>query len=405
MAAVAALVAGAAAVAVAVELSRRRRRRVDATPAQPVRARQGADVDADAAAHGAAHAETPADAGATTRHSSADDAAASLYRVKAAVAKDALASLDLDVERIARESNGELFGDRPADRAPLARVPIHARVPFGFYVDGVLSERECALLVERTVRSGGFSFWSPDPDQRAFRDCETLEVNHPQLAALLWRRLEPAMRGGGDHDDAIDDLTRVRIESQEQDPVRYARDLAGEWVAYGTNACVLFSQYREGGHFAAHTDGFNVLDFDDRSMFSVVLYLNSLPEGAGGQTTFYEDRARDSIARDAAGRLVADEALAIASVRPVAGRACCFFHNTMHQSVVLAPGSGQRKWIIRSDVMYRRNPPLLVEERDRRAYELIREAERVAETDPDQAAALYRRAFKTSWLLGGVYGM
>ena len=282
----------------------------------------------------------------------------------------------------------------------ITRNEIHAtHVPFGFILDGVLSREECAALITELERSGRFSFWNEDPSQRSFRDCDTIELRSESVAKALWDRIKSALKP--------EELT-VRIESAAQDPVRHQRDLEGAWAAQTTNEFVLFTRYGEGGHFAPHTDGFNIVDFDHRSLFSIVLYLNDVAKGDGGETVFFRDEARATLRKDPAqgGIVVADAAMETTAVEPVAGRAVLFFHNTLHQSRPIRPGSRARKYIIRSDVMYRRDPPVLATEADKRAFEEYRQAEALAEKgEGERSAQLYRSAFKKSRTLSRIYGM
>ena len=42
---------------------------------------------------------------------------------------------------------------------------------------------------------------------------------------------------------------------------------------------LLFGKYGPGCHFSPHTDGNNVLDFNNRSLFTVIIYLNTCTNG------------------------------------------------------------------------------------------------------------------------------
>lgn len=52
------------------------------------------------------------------------------------------------------------------------------------------------------------------------------------------------------------------------------QDIEGTWSAYGINHELMFGRYGPGGHFAPHTDGYTVRDFNHRSLYSVIIYLN-----------------------------------------------------------------------------------------------------------------------------------
>ena len=63
------------------------------------------------------------------------------------------------------------------------------------------------------------------------------------------------------------------------------------------------------------------------------------------------------------------------------------------------------KYIIRSDIMYKRVPPILNSDKDKEAYRIIREAEDLAESgDVDGSILLFRRAYKLSPELAAMMG-
>jgi len=274
---------------------------------------------------------------------------------------------------------------------PVTRRAIHRDLPLGFVLEGVLSRDECAAL-DAAFQSLGPSFYAPNPAQKAFRSCDTVEVRMDEFAAALFERMRPCL-----------EASELCVNIDRDDDARAARDLMGRWEACSTTDLVLYSRYGAGGHFAAHTDGFNVVGFDHRSLFSIVLYLNDVEPGQGGETAFFAPSAGKQVAADEQGRLLGT-AQVLATVRPVAGTACVFYHQILHQSQPTLGTADKR--IVRSDVMYKRNPPVLSTERDNEAFALYLEAERMAE-DPAlgaQASELFRKAFKMSQQLAAIHG-
>eukprot|EP00045_Choanoeca_perplexa_P006250 m.53217 g.53217 ORF g.53217 m.53217 type:complete len:65 (+) comp13540_c1_seq6:515-709(+) len=55
--------------------------------------------------------------------------------------------------------------------------------------------------------------------------------------------------------------------------------MEGEWQAVGVNEHLLFARYNDGGHFSPHTDGNNIIDFNYRSMYTLLIYLNTCADG------------------------------------------------------------------------------------------------------------------------------
>ena len=76
----------------------------------------------------------------------------------------------------------------------------------------------------------------------------------------------------------------------QHEPSRWERDIDGDWYPTGShrsvanclsdqlyiglNPILLFGRYEEGGHFAPHTDGNTIIDFNHRSLRSVIIYLS-----------------------------------------------------------------------------------------------------------------------------------
>ena len=76
----------------------------------------------------------------------------------------------------------------------------------------------------------------------------------------------------------------------------------------------------------------------------------------------------------------------------------------MHESIPVGPG--ETKYIIRSDVMYEREPRRLDGPKDKEAFKLIREAEELAGAGSvDEAQRMFRKARRLSPELAAVYGM
>lgn len=287
----------------------------------------------------------------------------------------------------------------------------------GYILDGVLSPDECAALIQAAENvgagEGGFSFWggatAKDADvgrlfrsadaleakqptaeesdvRRLFRSADTLEAKQPELAAELWARMAP-LAGGA-------------IEIAEGSS-RYERDLEGVWEPVGLNEHLLFARYRTGGHFAPHVDGQTELDFDTRSLFSVILYLNDCARGGATRMLLGEQGAATE--RMPNGRLVARTHAVAQVVAPIAGRALVFYQAALHDGQPV--GDGAEKYIVRTDIVFRRRQPLCVSEADLRAYGLYRRArDEEAAGRCSEAADLFRLAFKTSRVIALAYG-
>jgi predicted 2-oxoglutarate/Fe(II)-dependent dioxygenase YbiX len=104
----------------------------------------------------------------------------------------------------------------------------------------------------------------------------------------------------------------------------------GSWRIVGLNERFRFYRYDLGQFFAPHFDGaFNRND-DERSWLTFMIYLNDAC--TGGETIFL-DRVPPL------------------TVVPESGKALVFLHRQLHTGAEVIEG---RKYVLRSDVMYRR---------------------------------------------------
>ncbi|CEM04133.1 unnamed protein product [Vitrella brassicaformis CCMP3155] len=258
-----------------------------------------------------------------------------------------------------------------------------------FVLTDVLAAGECEFLISATEEAG-YTFWDTSANPSSdFRSAWTCEVTNTALAAAVWERVK--------------DHVVLEITFDNEDDERFERDLRGTWVACGVNENLLFARYSDGGHFGPHSDGCTVVDINHRSLFPLLLYLNT-PEG-GGETVIIKDEQRECpIPTDAQGRYTARDDLVIERVPAVRGRALCFYQTQMHEGAAVAEGA--EKYVIRSDVMYRRKDPILTSPEDREAFALWQEAQLLAEKgEIEEAQRKFRRCFKLSRGLAELYGM
>ncbi len=160
--------------------------------------------------------------------------------------------------------------------------------------DGVLSAHECSELVELIERT--------DPDLATnnpiYRDQDRVIRDDPELAALLFERLRPALP---------DRIGALRL-SALNDRLRLYR-------------------YAPGQRFAPHMDHWYQPSPREITLLTVLVYLNEGFEG--GATRFCEQVE--------------------AVVDPVVGRAAVFQHKIRHEGEPVRTGT---KYALRTDVLY-----------------------------------------------------
>lgn len=107
-----------------------------------------------------------------------------------------------------------------------------------------------------------------------------------------------------------------------------------KWTPVGLNERLRIYRYDVGQKFDWHRDGYFERENEERSHFTFMIYLND--DFEGGATSFCDDR------------LMPDGPI---RVRPEKGMALLFHHPIMHRGDPVTKG---RKYVLRTDVMYRR---------------------------------------------------
>ena len=270
------------------------------------------------------------------------------------------------------------------------------------YIDGVLTASECAELCNACGNCDEMRFWSPagrdDDTVRSFRDADTVEVKSHSISSKIWERMRHL-------------LPRPKITVvDDQDDVNWEKELVGDWEASSLNFDLLFAKYPSGGAFSPHTDGRAIHDFNTRSFYSVIIFLNDIESSCGGGTRFYQEEAIRNLklVSDVEGNGIenhwsADESFLTNAVSAVSGRMLFFHQSLVHEGV--PPLFPHTKFIIRSDIMYRRCPGICTQPHDLEAYTIFREAEDLAEKGHvAESIKLFKRCFKLSPDMARVMG-
>lgn len=146
-------------------------------------------------------------------------------------------------------------------------------------------------------------------------------------------------------------------------------------------------QYHAGGHFGPHLDGCYERHEDERSMLTCMLYLNKNGELKGGATHFLDPANGGKVnTHSSCGRYTAREEHILRKVAPERGLCLVFYHPILHEGGALEASSAP-KYILRSDIMFIRDPRTKRElEIHERAHDtLIAEARRLEERAVDSA--------------------
>ena len=181
-------------------------------------------------------------------------------------------------------------------------VQVQSERPFIRTLSGVLSDAECAEMIQRIEALGPAP--APITTLRGFvmrpdiRNNERVMFDDVTLAAELFARVRHCVP-----------------------PV------VGRWRAMGTNERFRCYRYRPGQYFAPHSDGPFVRSPLERSLLTLLVYLN---EDCEGGATRFPELEREVI--------------------PARGLGLLFEHPELHEGAEVRAGI---KYVLRTDVMYR----------------------------------------------------
>jgi prolyl 4-hydroxylase len=174
-----------------------------------------------------------------------------------------------------------------------------------FVIHNFLSPEECEQYIQLSEQLGFDD--APITTSQGFvmrkdvRNNDRVIVDDVTLAQSLWERAEPFL----------------------PPTILY-------WESCGFNERFRYYRYDVGHKFAPHYDGYFERDTGERSRLTFMIYLN---EGfQGGETKFY---------------IGSDKFI----ITPETGKALVFQHKLLHEGAPIEKG---RKYVLRTDVMYRR---------------------------------------------------
>jgi predicted 2-oxoglutarate/Fe(II)-dependent dioxygenase YbiX len=197
------------------------------------------------------------------------------------------------------------------------------RDAFAVIVDGLFSPSECEELIRQTEEIGYSEALVGGSQVRVAeaRNNWRCMIDDVDLAGRIYRKVLPY--------------------------------IPTSWLGYnpaGLNERLRFLKYHPGEYFKPHNDGIFVrADGSQASFITVQVYLNDVPEGSGGETTFttegmtygrHKKKTRNQASTGAPMKL---------RVRPVIGRVLIFEHHLPHEGSTLIDGV---KYAMRTDVMY-----------------------------------------------------
>ena len=216
-----------------------------------------------------------------------------------------------------------------------------------FQVGALLSTNEALKMMIFAESGAGPQGFQQEYSQQ-YRSGSRLLFKSEELALVLWERVKPLVSARD-----VEDARPSGFGTQ------------GTWVPTGVNTIFRVAKYEaepkpegeaKGQGFQRHLDAGFCLTNENRSIWSLLVYLSDDSQIEGGETTFWANpQAPDTVTH---------------RVRPVRGDAVVFNHNISHQGNVVTRGC---KYVLRCDIMFslvEALPPSVAQEvaRDPRYY-------------------------------------
>lgn len=178
-----------------------------------------------------------------------------------------------------------------------------------FLVHGFFTPEECAEAIARSETEGyveaPITTKQGAQMRKDIRNNTRLMIEDEELAQALFERAEPFLPSPLDG-----------------------------WNVFGFNERFRYYRYDAGETFRPHFDGSYRRSEEERSLVTFMIYLNE--DFGGGETVFYDSHGHER-----------------ERVVPERGAALVFIHAQLHEG---APVTSGRKYVLRTDVMYRHTP-------------------------------------------------
>jgi hypothetical protein len=213
-----------------------------------------------------------------------------------------------------------------------------------FTLKNLLSKEECEEIMKTTTEKKFNDLKKQYLEET--RDSSRLCVLDSELSTLLWKRINKIIRK--DH-----------LEMNFS-PIGF--NTSGFWEPCRVNECFRISKYESPSKgFASHFDNQFTTSFDEKSVFSLIIYLNE--EFKGGETVIYEENLlnvdKEIVSETFEGITISKEIEmngGISSykkhvIEPEIGKGVIFNHQLLHSGDPLLGGT---KYILRTDIVFQK---------------------------------------------------
>eukprot|EP01084_Bolivina_argentea_P149794 261645_1 len=198
-----------------------------------------------------------------------------------------------------------------------------------FTIDNILNSQECEYLINVTNKEG---YKSIDFEyDKNYRECERIVCKSEQLSKIIWNRITPL-------------FTRNDIDNIL--PFGFGQN--GIWRPTHINECFRFTKYSNGNQFKSHRDGGYVRNNTNRSVYTLMIYLNH-NNFNGGNTIFYDcNNKKDILTLTEKDENECDNVI----ISPKQGLCVIFNHDSWHKGEKVKCKKNNYKYILRTDIMF-----------------------------------------------------
>eukprot|EP01084_Bolivina_argentea_P159147 277208_1 len=219
-----------------------------------------------------------------------------------------------------------------------------------FAIPEVMSTSNCNTLIEITSTNktiGGYkSIKSEYPTD--YRKCHRVTCKSYELANIIWNKIKLYFDR--------DDIENIR-------PFGFGND--GIWRPTHINEVFRFTKYRNNDYFKIHRDGAYVESNTNRSVYTLMIYLNDNNDFDGGKTIFYSPKYSCNTPeiddKKENYKLFLSENDQNDSIKveitPKTGMAVIFNHDVWHEGCTVNAEHNKYKYILRTDIMFQRYFP------------------------------------------------
>lgn len=258
----------------------------------------------------------------------------------------------------------------PCSPTPSQTVVLEDRI---FTLENFLSPQECGWYINALEE---LDLKAVSENQLKYRSNVRCRVFAPELCQVVFKRLLPFLKP-------------IRLLPDDYKQTGRGYKLGGLWVPCGIDEDWVVSKYPVNSHFGPHFDGPSVTNFNERTLQTIVIYLNEGFEG--GATNFLDEQnqALDPIGNE---MFYGKPENVLFKVIPKMGSALVFNHHQLHEGELL---TGKPKYIMRSDITYKR---VEMEDMEPKEIEginwLLRARQAEVDKNIEEATGFYRRAYK-----------